>query len=103
MNKPLTIKSLLALSLATLISLFSLQSFAGEPDQHNATDVEQVKIKDDSMLPDEEMVDEKTVPETEEGEEPETGKPLSQSDEADIQDEDEDTVDQPKASPLMLG
>ena len=59
MKTKLTIKSLLALSLAMLIGLFSLHSLAEETMDVNTSDAEPVKIEDGSMPPDEELLDEK--------------------------------------------
>lgn len=101
MKMKLTIKSLLALPLAMLIGLFSLQSFAEEDSAANVNDYEQVEF-DDAMIPEEEIMDEDVELETEEGEEPETSEPLSQSDEAETESDSEDD-DQPKDSQLMFG
>ena len=103
MNKPLTIKSLLALSLAMLISLFSLQSFADEADQPKATDVEQVDIGEDAMIPDEEQLEEESGQETEAESKDKEGEPLSQSDEVKPESDDNEDKGKPDDSQLMFG
>ena len=98
-----TIKSLLALSLAMLIGMFSLQSFAGEAEPLNSTDYEQIEIDDDAMIPEEDLLDEGIEMETGEDEEPKAGEPLSHADDADTESDSDEDSEQPKNSQLMIG
>ena len=98
MDNKLTIKTFPALALTMLIGLFSLQSFADGAEQQSTTESERVEINEDTMIPDEEALEEEAG-ETE-GKEVDVKQPVSQADD----DEQEDSgEDQPKGSERQFG